>query len=211
MDESTVIAKSLLDPTVVENAQFSQNHLDYSCKRPGVFDFGGARIPITSSDFNVAMANLIRSAKSWGDWADNELIAYNITISFLPPGEFFPTDPSLDHVDPAILNPPGDANPALSDAAAGYLDYLDLAARATQECFIDDFAAETLELLGLNERRTAVSTRYIIPLTICGEVNCVAQTDVCPVHNPTFVPLVPVKDSPSPTGLTQRLRSSREL
>jgi hypothetical protein len=140
--------------------------------------------------------NLIRSAKSSSDWTGNELIAYNITISSLPPDKFFPTpDPSLEHIDPAILNsPPGDANPALSDATSGYLGYLDLAARATQECFIDDFAAETLKLLGFNERRTTVSTGCIIPLTICGKANHVAQMDVCLIHNPTFALLVLVQD-----------------
>jgi len=141
------------------------------------------------------MANLIRSAKSGSDWTANELIAYNIAISSLRPDQFFPTpDPSLDHIDPAILSsPPDDDNPNLSDVAAEYLGYLDLASRATQESFIDDFAAETLKLLGFNERRTTVSTRYIIPLTICGD-NRVAQTDVCLIHNPSFVLLVLVED-----------------
>lgn len=36
------------------------------------------------------MANLIRFAKSGSDWNENELIGYNITISYLSPGEFFP-------------------------------------------------------------------------------------------------------------------------
>jgi hypothetical protein len=99
------------------------------------------------------------------------------------------------HIDPAILSsPPSDTSLALSDIAAEYLGYLNLAARAIQECFINDFAAETLKLLGFNERRTVVSTRYIIPLTICGEANRVAQTDVCLIHNPTFVLLVLVAE-----------------
>jgi hypothetical protein len=142
------------------------------------------------------MANIIRSAKSGSDWTDNELIAYNIAISSIAPGEFFPVpDPSLDHIDPAILNsPPGTLDPAISDLAAGYLGYLDLAARATQESFIDDFAAETLKLLGFNERGTTISTRYIIPLTICGEADRAAQTDVCLIHRPTIVLLVLVED-----------------
>jgi hypothetical protein len=142
------------------------------------------------------MANLIRSAKSGSDWTDNELIAYNIIVESISPSEFFPTpDPSLDLIDPAILNSPaGATDPAISDVATEYLGYLDLAARATQENFIDDFAAETLKLLGFNERGTTVSTRYIIPLTICGEANRVAQTDVCLIHRPTFILLVLVED-----------------
>lgn len=40
------------------------------------------------SDFNVAMAlNLIRSAKSGCDWTNHELLAYDITVSSLPPGD----------------------------------------------------------------------------------------------------------------------------
>ena len=152
---------------------------------------------IAFSDFIVAMANIIRSAKSGSDWSRHELIACNITISLLPPGDFFLTpDPSLDYIDPGILNsPPGNDDPALSDAAAAYLDYLDLAAKATQKSFIDDFAAETLKLLGFNERRRiAVSTRYTIPSTICGDANCAAQTDVCLIHLSTFILLVLVED-----------------
>ncbi|KIJ15760.1 hypothetical protein PAXINDRAFT_176326 [Paxillus involutus ATCC 200175] len=135
------------------------------------------------------MANLIRTAKSGSDWTANELLAYNITVSSVLPGQFFLTpDPSLDNIDPAILNsPPDDTNPATSRAAALYLDYLDLAARATQENFINDFAAETLKLLDFNDRGITVSTRFIIPLTTCGESNRVAQTDVCLIHTPTFV------------------------
>lgn len=138
------------------------------------------------------MANLIRSAKSSRDWTENELLSYNITISSPPPNEFFPIpDPSFNHIDPAILtSPPGDANPVLSDAAAGYLGYLDLAVKATPESFIVDFAAEAVKLLGFNERHTTVSTRFIIPLNICGEANRVAQTDVCLIHNTTFVRLL---------------------
>lgn len=117
-------------------------------------------------------------------------------IISLPPSEFFPTpDPSLDHIDPAILNSPaGATDPAISDVATEYLGYLNLAARASQEIFINDFAAETLKLLGFNERGTTVSTRYIIPLTICGKANRVAQTDVCLIHRPTFILLVLVDD-----------------
>lgn len=93
------------------------------------------------------MANIIRSAKSGSDWTDNVLIAYNITISSV-----FPVpDPSLDHIDPTILNsPPGTLDPVVSD----------LAVRATQETFIDDFAAETLKPLGF-KASTSVAPLYL--------------------------------------------------
>ena len=143
------------------------------------------------------MANIIRSAKSGSDWTANELIAYNITTSSILPGQFFlDPNPSLNHIDAAILNsPPDDTDPAISHPASVYLGYLDLASKAAQENFLDDFTAETLKLLGFNELRdVTVSTRFIIPLTICGESNRVAETDVCLIHTPSFSLLVLVED-----------------
>ncbi|KAF8952385.1 hypothetical protein BDZ97DRAFT_2083535 [Flammula alnicola] len=74
------------------------------------------------------------------------------------------------------------------------LGYLDLATKASQDSAIDNFAAETLKLLGFDERKTTVVTRYIIPLTICGDGNQVAQTDVCLLYRPSLVLLVLVED-----------------
>lgn len=141
----------------------------------------------------ILMMNAIRSAKSGSDWTSGDLLAYNIAISPVPPDEFFHhgADPSLDHLDPAILNSsPDSEDPNFSDAVADYLRYLDLATKATQESAIDNFAAETLKLLGFNERKTTVVTRYIIPLTICGDGNRVAQADVCLLYRPSLVLLV---------------------
>ena len=134
------------------------------------------------------MANYTRSAKSGSDWTDNDLKAYNITISSTPPEKFFSTpDPSLDHIDPAILNsPPGDDNPALSDATVKYLSYLDYTTRPSQECSPLDFAAETLALLGFNKLPpfAGVHRRYTIPLLICDDANRVAQIDVSSAKRP---------------------------
>ena len=135
----------------------------------------------------AAMAKFIRSAKSGSDWTDAELLAYNISIIPTSPAVFFQssTEPSLDHLDPAILTSPINADdPNLSNATADYLGYLDLATNATQETAIDDFAAATLRLLGFNDRHSTVATRYIIPLTICGESRT-AQIDVCVVYRPS--------------------------
>ncbi|KAJ7359815.1 hypothetical protein DFH08DRAFT_921823 [Mycena albidolilacea] len=123
-------------------------------------------------------------AKSASDWSVNELLAYHITVK---PETFFRADPSLDHLDPEILTARAGADgPELSDTTARYLGYLDLATHAS---LIDDFARETLHLLGFSERNLILSTRYIIPLTICGETQT-AQTDVCLLHRPTLVLLV---------------------
>jgi hypothetical protein len=129
------------------------------------------------------------------DWTDAELLAYNISIVPTSPAVFFQssTDPSLDHIDPHILTSPLNAdNPNISNIAAEYLGYLDLATNAAQESSIDDFAAATLRLLGFNDRHSTVATRYNIPLTICGE-NWAAQTDVCVVYRPTTILLVLVE------------------
>lgn len=79
------------------------------------------------------MAQLTRSAKSDSNW-NNELYAYNITITATSPINFFQlgADPSLDHLDPSILTSPAtDADdPNLSEGTSEYLGYLDLATRA---------------------------------------------------------------------------------
>lgn len=141
--------------------------------------------------------DLIRSARSGRDWNDYDLIAYNITISSLPPADFFPTpDPSLDHIDPAILDSPlGNTDPAISDAAAEYIAHLTLAYRDTRE-FID-FTTETLRLLGFDEGQTVISTNHIIPFTICGKSDSDARTDLSLLHAHTnSVLLVLVTDKP---------------
>ncbi|KAF8486880.1 hypothetical protein DFH94DRAFT_5043 [Russula ochroleuca] len=139
------------------------------------------------------MANLIRSAKSGSDWSVNELLAYRITISSLSPDQFFrfEADPSLDHMDPALFTaPPGASDIQLSENTAEYLSYLDIARVPTEGGFIDDFARETLRLLHYSNRNIILSTRYIIPLTICGETNRTAQTDMCLLHRSTLILLV---------------------
>jgi hypothetical protein len=143
------------------------------------------------------MANLVRSAKSARNWSDYELTAYNITISSRSPDEFFPTpDPSLDHIDPAILNsPPDDRNPTLSDDTVGYLRHLALATGTTHPMlFIDDIPARTLELLHFDGPGTLVIPGYAIPLNICGRTSRGADTSACLVYLPTFVLLVVVED-----------------
>ena len=71
---------------------------------------------------------------------------------------------------------------------------IDLATIITQESAIDDFAAATLLLLDFDEHQfNTVATRYIIPLTICGETR-VVQTDVYLAYCPSTVLLVLMKD-----------------
>jgi hypothetical protein len=147
-----------------------------------------------------SMSTVIRSAKSGSAWSQNELYAYNISVELISDNNFFlpavtMDAPLEDLLDPDVLSsPPGADGPHLSNATVEYLGYLDLATIATQESFIDDFAAQTLKVLGFNSRHNFISRGYIIPLTICGEVSRVAQTDVCIIHRPTLVLLLLVED-----------------
>jgi hypothetical protein len=126
------------------------------------------------------MANIIRSAKSSNDWSYNELIAYNITVVSQSPQDFFRTntEPSLDDIDPSLINSTVDAD-NVDDSTSRYLTYLDLATKAAQETWIDEFARQTLLILGFEERELAIITALPISLTICGDDSCTAQTDVC--------------------------------
>ena len=140
------------------------------------------------------MADFIRSAKSSSDWTQHELIAYNITVSPIPPDEFFPTpDPSLDGINPAILNSPLGSDTAFSEAAFMYLGYLDYAIEATQEGYIYTFAIRTLDFLDFLEPLVFTIGRYPVPLTICG-VDSAAEVDICLIHDRGFVLLVLIQE-----------------
>ena len=142
------------------------------------------------------MANVIRSAKSGTHWGGCELLAYNITISPVTPHEFFfPLDPlptlPLNFINPSILNaaPDGD-HEHLSNAISNYLGYLSLASKPTQDSVIDNFAAETLKLLGFNGHNTFVMMGFTVPFVICGDNDAVAEIDVCLLHRTSLILLV---------------------
>ena len=131
-------------------------------------------------------------------WTRHELTHYNVTISSLPPADFFlAPDPSLDHIDPAILDPPPDRNSrALSNPDTSiFLSSLDLAIRPTEDCFVVNFAAETLKLLGFQEGRAILTLHPLFRLTVFGESRAVVRLDVCLLHPPqTFALLVVIND-----------------
>jgi hypothetical protein len=141
------------------------------------------------------MANLIRSPKSGSDWTTNELIAYNITVTAQSPKEFFRrnTEPPLVDVDPSLVDSAVDAD-NVPDDTFQYLTHLDLATNAGQESLIVEFSRETLRILGFAERGLALSTRYIIPLTICGDNRRTAQTDVCLLDRRSMILLILQED-----------------
>ncbi|KAG6813624.1 hypothetical protein H0H92_009241 [Tricholoma furcatifolium] len=142
------------------------------------------------------MAHLIRLGKSGSDWDQGDLTAYKFTVLRCAPISFFkpvkPTLPSkvkLDHIDQAILNASPD-DPNVSAGSCDYFDALDLAIRGNQESFIDSFAAKNLKLSGFDaERYNHIASRYIIPLSMCGESRF-AQTNVCMIQRQHFIVLV---------------------
>ena len=137
---------------------------------------------------------MVRSAKSGSDWTGDELIAYNIKIVPQTPEQFFGAAAvagvSLDGLDPSIITGSTTDTTNLSDTALRYFSYLDLAAHASQKSLIDDFSRETLDLLGYSERGLALSRRYNIPLTTCGDDKKNEQTDVCLVDGRTMILLI---------------------
>jgi len=96
------------------------------------------------------------------------------------PQEFFHQNPEPPPVgvDLSLIDSAVDAD-NVPDDTFQYLTHLDLATNAGQESLIDDFSWETLHILGFAEWGLALSTHYIIPLTICGDNHWTAQTDVC--------------------------------
>lgn len=136
-----------------------------------------------------------RTPKSGNDWTTNELLAYNITVVAQSPQEFFRRNPEppLVGIDPSLINSAVDADD-VSDSTFQYLTHLDLATNTGQESLIDDFSRETLRILGFAERGLALSTRYTIPLTICGDNRQSAQTDVCLLDRRSMILLILQED-----------------
>lgn len=82
----------------------------------------------------------------------------------------------------------------MSDDTYRFLTYLDLATNTSQETAIDDFARELLRVVGFEDRGRILRTRHTIPLSICGENNTVAQTDVCLMDRRSTILLVLQQD-----------------
>ena len=137
------------------------------------------------------MAYSARHAKAGKDWSLGELVAYNIQIVSQSPGQFFgaaAANTSLAELDPLIITGSIDTE-NLSDTTLRYLTYLDLAARASQKACIDEFARQTLDLLGYPERGLALISQYNIPLTISNQDKS-AQIDACLVDEQNMILLI---------------------
>ncbi|KIM79727.1 hypothetical protein PILCRDRAFT_823276 [Piloderma croceum F 1598] len=140
------------------------------------------------------MANIIRSAKSSGDWCSNELMAYNIIVTAIAPEHFIPKVdlPAMRGLDLELVSASLDAD-GVSDDTYRFLTYLHMATNTGQETAIDDFAREVLRTIGFEERGLVLRTQHTIPLTICGD-NKVAQIDVCLLDRQSTILLVVQND-----------------
>jgi len=127
------------------------------------------------------MANLIRSAKSGGDWTKNDLSAYNIRVVLQDAPTFF----GVAQLPAPVTTPEeilvvDDANATTSDEGYVLLRTLDIAMSPppNEESAVDDFAVALLRACGYIRRGRVVRTRKDINFLVCGE-NRHAKTDVC--------------------------------
>jgi hypothetical protein len=125
------------------------------------------------------MANLVRLAKSGGDWSDNELAAYNITIQEQDEALFF-GGPLPEPVGPPGFIEHKDRVQGLDAPSLSLIKHLDLTMPIMEgeESAVVDFAVELLRVMGYERDETTVRTRKSIWLHMCGHI-VLARTDVC--------------------------------
>jgi hypothetical protein len=125
------------------------------------------------------MANLVRLAKSGGDWSDNELAAYNITIQEQDEALFF-GGPLPEPVGPPGFIEHKDRVQGLDAPSLSLIKRLDLTMPIMEgeESAVVDFAVELLRVMGYERDKTTVRTRKSIWLHMCGHI-MLARTDVC--------------------------------
>ena len=141
------------------------------------------------------MSNLLRSAKSGGDWTANDLLAYNIIVSAQTSEEFYGRPlPPITSLDPNLLFGTL-STPGLSDETYRFLQHLDLVSRPNldQESAIHDFTRQMLRALGY-EKRGLLRSRYAVPLLVCGDSNRSEQIDICLVQGSCTILLVVQED-----------------
>ncbi|KZP25861.1 hypothetical protein FIBSPDRAFT_855487 [Athelia psychrophila] len=139
------------------------------------------------------MANHIRSAKSGVDWTSAELVAYNIKVQRQSALDFFGYVPTTisNTVHPAFMDANLPADEALSEGTCRLVRYLDFATDPQRcQAAVGDFVKELLRVLGFERRGTLLRSRFAIPLTICGDTACVAQTAACLLHDAFTILLV---------------------
>ncbi|KAG1852216.1 hypothetical protein F4604DRAFT_1300295 [Suillus subluteus] len=134
------------------------------------------------------MANVIRSAKSSGKWNDNDLIAYNITVTAVPSQQFFlqETDVSLTvtGLDPTLATAADYSDANISDSTYSFLRYLHDAitprdGMAIRVSRVDEFTREVLVEVDFKQDVRGMLIAHSIPLLICDEIRKVAKINLC--------------------------------
>lgn len=142
------------------------------------------------------MSDLLATSKSGNDWTQTDLLNYCIKVTNLPFQAFFHplslTDlPPLPHaLEPFALAL--DHTQAPDDATYQWLHYLDLAQDGPEEVAVDIFADRLMHLLGYDQGRRLILTRYHIPSVFCG-VHHSLMTDLC-ICDENEIILLLVKD-----------------
>jgi hypothetical protein len=137
------------------------------------------------------MASLLRSAKSGGDWSDNELLAFNIRVVDASITAFFNT-PELPPptVSATILNnvdKPG--GPLMKDDRL-FFQYMRLVENPRfPESRVDDFTAFILRILNYDDEDRVICQRTEISFPMAGQ-RVDAKTDVCLMDELEFLLLV---------------------
>ena len=149
------------------------------------------------------MAELIHSSKLPRDWTDNELLAYHITVKAQTPQQFFCIpDLPLESIDPSLINSTINAD-NVSDSTFQYLTHIGLATNGGQTNMIHDFSRETPCIVGFSEWGLALISRFIIPLTICGDNLCDVETNLCLLDWQSIILLILRDDKPAFNDLEQ--------
>ena len=115
------------------------------------------------------MANIIRSAKSGGDWTHFDIVAHNIRLSYENATTFFGVAqlpaPIIDNEILAVEK----ANDTASDANYHLLSLLDMTTSSPRDSVVDEFALFLFHAMGYVHRPRVTLIQQELPLRICGE------------------------------------------
>ena len=135
------------------------------------------------------MANIILSAKSGGDWTDNELTAFNIQVDTVDAATFFNTAQlPAPPVPPMILTNEKRPEGFITKPARLFFEYMKGAVTG-EESLVDDFAAFLLGMFEYDEPDRVIHQRKEVSFVMCGTV-VAAKPDVCVMSESQYLLLV---------------------
>jgi len=135
------------------------------------------------------MSKIILSAKSGGDWTDNELTAFNIQVDTVNSATFFNTvQLPAPNVSPVILTNEARPQGILPKGDRLYIHYLRDGGKG-EEASVDDFAAFILGMFNYDEPDRIIHNRKELSFVMCGAV-VDARPDVCVMSESEYLLLV---------------------